>query len=127
MNIGIISKDVYGYNARVIHANASNDKLGNILVYKTPDHYDAIILKPVASGFNSQNCDKYKRIGGSSTGADRLNVPVRLVKSVWKTPIFWRPGITRAATYLWCQFYEAWKYAKYHVIVRQGNKSPWVR
>ena len=76
VNIGIISKDVHGYNARVIHANASNDKFGNILVYKTPDHYDGIILKPVASGFNSQSCDKYKRLGGSSTGTDRLNVPV---------------------------------------------------
>ena len=42
VNIGIISESVQGYNARVIHANASNNTLGNILVYKTPDHYDSI-------------------------------------------------------------------------------------
>ena len=101
VNIGIISKDMHGYNARVIHANASDDKLRNILVYKTPDHYDGLIIKPVASGFNSQSCDKYKRIGGSSTGTGDSS-------RLWKTPFFWRPSITRVATYLWCQFYDAW-------------------
>ena len=68
VNIGIISEGVQGYNARVIHANASNNTLGNILVYKTPDHYDSIILKPAAAGNTSQGCDRYKRIGGSPIG-----------------------------------------------------------
>ena len=44
INIAIISKDVHGYNVRVIHTNASTDTLGNILVYKTPDHYDSIFF-----------------------------------------------------------------------------------
>ena len=60
INIAIISKDVHGYNVRVIHTNASTDTLGNILVYKTPDHYDSIILKTVTTGNNSKCCDKYK-------------------------------------------------------------------
>ena len=68
INIAIISKDVHGYNVRVIHTNASTDTLGNILVYKTPDHYDSIILKTVTTGNNSKCCDKYKRIGVSHTG-----------------------------------------------------------
>ena len=58
VNIGIISKDVRGYNPRVIHANASNDTLRNILIYKTPDHYDSIILNPVDTGYNSQVYDR---------------------------------------------------------------------
>ena len=68
VNIGIISKDVRDYNARVIHANASNDTLGNILIYKTPDHYDSIILKPVDTGYNSQVYGRYKQTGVSPTG-----------------------------------------------------------
>ena len=68
INIAIISKDVHGYNVRVIHTNASTDTLGNILVYKTPDHYDSIILKTVTTGNSSKCCDKYKRIGVSHTG-----------------------------------------------------------
>ena len=68
VNIGIISKDVRDYNARVIHANASNDTLGNILIYKTPDHYDSIILKPVDTGYNSQVYCRYKQTGVSPTG-----------------------------------------------------------
>ena len=68
VNIGIISKDVRDYNARVIHANASNDTLGNILIYKTPDHYDSIILKPVDTEYNSQVYGRYKQTGVSPTG-----------------------------------------------------------
>ena len=67
INIAIISKDVHGYNARVIHTNASTDTLGNILVYKTADHYDSIIFKAVTTGNNSKCCDKYIRIGVSHT------------------------------------------------------------
>ena len=64
VNIGIISNDVHGYKARVIHANASNDTLGNILVFKTPDHYDSIILKPVVTDYNSHVYDICERLGG---------------------------------------------------------------
>ena len=74
VNIGIIWEGVQGYNARVIHANACNNTLGNILVYKTPDHYDSIILKPAASGDTSQGCDRYKRIGGSPIGRHSVSV-----------------------------------------------------
>ena len=74
VNIGIISEGVQGYNARVIHANACNNTLGNILVYKTPDHYDSIILKPAAAGNTSQGCDRYKRIGGSPIGRHSVSV-----------------------------------------------------
>ena len=35
VNIGIISEGDHGYCARVIHTRASNDILGNILLYKT--------------------------------------------------------------------------------------------
>ena len=52
VNIGIISKDVHGYKARVIHANKCNDTLGNILVFKAADHYDSLILKPVVTDYN---------------------------------------------------------------------------
>ena len=79
-----------------------------ILVYQTPDHYDGIILKPVASGFNSQSCDKYKRIGGSSTGTDRLNVPVNDSSRLCEKHRFsggggggGGGGIIRVAMYLW--------------------------
>ena len=34
VNIGIISEGDHGYCARVIHTSASNDILGNILLYK---------------------------------------------------------------------------------------------
>ena len=122
VNIGIISKDVHGSNVRVIHANASNDKLGNILFYKTPDHYDGIILKPVASGFNSQSCDKYKRIGGSSTGADRLNVPVNDSSRLCEKhrfsdgPVSPEPPRTSGV--------NSMKRENTPSTVRQGNKSP---
>ena len=69
VNIGIISEGDHGYCARIIHTSASNDILGNILLYKTPDHYDSIILKSVTTDDNPEISDRYHdRIGGSPAG-----------------------------------------------------------
>ena len=68
VNIGIISEGDHGYCARVIHTSANNDILGNILLYKTPDHYESIILKSVTDN-NPEVWDRYhNRIGGSPAG-----------------------------------------------------------
>ena len=47
VNTGLISDGMHGYNVRVIHANASNNALGNILIYITSDFYYSIIFKTI--------------------------------------------------------------------------------
>ena len=105
INIAIISKDMHGYNVWVIHTNASTDTLGNILVYKTPDHYDSIISKTVTTGNNSKCCDKYKRIGVSHTGRHHAPVtdsPRLYEKADFLTAQYYPDCHVPLVAFLWC-------------------------
>ena len=45
VNVLIISEDEQGYSSEVIYTNAGNDVVGEILIYKSLDHYDGITPK----------------------------------------------------------------------------------
>lgn len=66
INIVIISEGIQCLVAQTIHANSGDEVAGEILIYKSSEHYDGIILKQKFPHSNSAYMCNVKTTGGTS-------------------------------------------------------------